>query len=155
MYSQCIPSKGKACRCHPGTRHKRPNLQFYSSNDQPHNCSSAATRNGLKRRWCMPGRALFSRSSGVVRCRTTWFDSLMVDIFRFFSIFLCTRSVRSYFLVLDSMCVLDVQMGCNGVVVGLSSSIDAGVLGGVGGAWEFASVLVSVKRGPDAFVLIC
>ena len=30
------------------------------------------------------------------------------------------------------MCVLDVQMGCNGVVVGLSSSIDAGVLGGVG-----------------------
>jgi len=76
----------------------------------------------------------------------------MVDIFRFFSIFLCTRSVRSYFLVLDSMCVLDVQMGCNGVVVGLSSSIDAGVLGGVGGgAWELG---VLVKRGPDAFVLL-
>ena len=60
----------------------------------------------------------------------------MVDIFRFFSIFLCTRLVRSYFLVLDSMCVLDVQMGCNGVVVGLSSSLDAGVLGGWKWEWE-------------------
>ena len=77
----------------------------------------------------------------------------MVDIFRFFSIFLCTRSVRSYFLVLDSMCVLDVQMGCNGVVVGLSSSIDAGVLGGVGevGSSEFGEC---GYRGQMLFVLI-
>ena len=53
------------------------------------------------------------------------------------------------------MCVLDVQMGCNGVVVGLSSSIDAGVLGGVG------EVGVGVRssecdgyRGQMLFVLI-
>jgi len=63
------------------------------------------------------------------------------------------------------MCVLDVQMGCNGVVVGLSSSIDAGVLGGVEGgvgvgvgvgvrSSEFGEFESDSYRGQMLFVLI-
>ena len=56
--------------------------------------------------------------------------------------------------------MLDVQMGCNGVVVGLSSSIDAGVLGGVGEVGEVGvgvgvrSSEFSCYRGQMLFVLI-